>query len=171
MLTQAASALAAAGDTIRLGRLADSIQSLGTESVYGRDGRLHHHVRGLLYEARGQWDAAARELRQAIFSWTLGYTRTNLELGRTLLQLHRPEEAIAALRPALHGSLDANNTYVTRTELQEMLARAFDTAGQRDSARTYYKKVADAWRQADPQYKARQAFAEHRAASLAVKGR
>lgn len=163
MLTQAATALAAAGDTAAVRCLADTIQHLGTQSSYGRDRRLHHHVRGLLYEMRGQPEQAVSEFRQAAYSWSLGYTRTNLELARMLLQLHRPGEAVAPLRSALHGGLDANNLYVTRTELQEMLARAFEAAGQGDSARVYYDRVAKAWAHADPQFTARAQEAERRA--------
>jgi tetratricopeptide (TPR) repeat protein len=169
MLTQKATALTAAGDTGALSRLADSIQVLGAQSIYGRDRLLHHHVRGLLYEARGQLDRAASEFRQAVYSWSLGYTRTNLELGRVLMALHRPREAIAALRPALHGSLDASNLYVTRTEIQEQLARAFDAANERDSARVYYDRVAHAWRDADPPFSERRRFAAERAAALALR--
>lgn len=166
MLTHAASSLAAAGDTALLPRLADSVQALGNQSSYGRDQRLHHHVRGLLLAARGQWGPAVSEFRQAIYSWTFGYTRTNLELGRALLVLNRPREAIAALRPALHGPLDASNLYVTRTELQEQLAGAFDAAGERDSARVYYVRVANAWRHADPQFSVRRRRAVARAFAL-----
>ena len=166
MLTHAASALASVGDTALLPRLADSIEALGRMSAYGRDRRLHHHVRGLLYVARGELERAVSEFRLAVYSWTLGYTRTNLELGRTLLALQRPREAIDALRPALHGSLDASPMYVTRTEIQEELARAFEAAGQNDSARVYYARVARAWTHADRQFADRQRAASRRAAAL-----
>jgi tetratricopeptide (TPR) repeat protein len=155
MLTHAATALAAGGDTSRLPALADSIERLGARSFYGRDRLLHHHVRGLLLEARGQLGLAAAEFRRAIFSPTLGYTRSNYELARCLLSLGRPEEAVPVLEAALRGPLDASNMYVTRTELQDLLARVFDAAGEIDSARVYYRRVAAAWRGGDPPFDAR----------------
>ncbi len=124
MLTHLATSLAAASDTARLPGLADSIEALGRQSAYGRDPRLHHHARGLLWLARGRPAEAEAEFRQAIYSPTGGYTRTNLELGRTLLGLGRPQEAIAILAPALRGALEASNLYVTHTELHELLAQA-----------------------------------------------
>ena len=155
MLTHEATALAAAGDTAALPRLADSIEVLGAQSLYGRDRLLHHHVRGLLFDARGRPDLAAREFTQALYSPSLGYTRTNLELARTLVALQRPADAVAILRSALHGPLDASNMYVSRTELQEALAHAFDAAGVKDSARSYYARVGQAWRAGDPPFAAR----------------
>jgi predicted Zn-dependent protease len=110
------------------------------------------------------------ELNAAVYSWTLGYTRVNLELARTLLALKRPQEAIAALRPALHGSLDGSSLYVSRTEIQESMARAFDDAGQRDSARVYYERVANAWSHADPRFHERRQFASMRAKALTSNG-
>src|SRR5207245_4840939 len=95
MLTLRASALAAAGDTALLQRFADSLEILGQQSSYGRDRLLHHHIRGLLLSARGRAAEAATEFRQAVFSLTYGYTRTNLELARALLALGRPRDAVA----------------------------------------------------------------------------
>jgi predicted Zn-dependent protease len=154
-LTLRATALAAAGDTAPLQRLADSLEILGQQSSYGRDRLLHHHIRGLLFLARGRPADAVTEFRQAVFSLTSGYTRTNVELARALLQLRRPREAIAVLQPAFRGPLDASNLYVTHTELHEMLARAFDAAGERDSAVMHYRWVAAAWRNADPKFRPR----------------
>jgi tetratricopeptide (TPR) repeat protein len=154
-LTHRATALAAAGDTALLQRLADSLEILGRQSSYGRDRLLHHHIRGLLLSARGRVAAAAAEFRQAVWSLTYGYTRTNLELARADMALGRPREAIAVLQPAFRGPLDASNLYVTHTELHEMLARAFDAAGERDSAVTHYRWVVAAWRNADPEFRPR----------------
>jgi tetratricopeptide (TPR) repeat protein len=136
-LTHAATAHAAAGDTARLARYVDSVEALGRRSAFGRDRLLHHHLRGLLLMARGDTAAAAAELRRAMTSPTRGYTRTNLELGRALVALGRPREAVAVLRPALHGDLQAGNYYVAHAELHAALARALDAAGEPDSARAH----------------------------------
>jgi predicted Zn-dependent protease len=95
------------------------------------------------------------EFRQAIHSATLGFTRVNLELARALLRLRRPREAVAILQPALRGDIDASNLYVTRTELHELLAKAFDLLAQRDSAAAHYRAVSRAWTRADPAYRSR----------------
>lgn len=154
-LTHAASAYAAAGDTGRVARLADSLQALGARSAYGRDRRLHHHLRGLLLVARGRQEEAAAAFGRAIHSPTLGFTRTNLELGRVLLALGRPREAAAILAPALRGDLQASNLYVTHAELHEALAEAYEAAGEPDSARAHFAWVANAWRAADAPFRAR----------------
>ncbi|MBW8772455.1 MAG: hypothetical protein JF590_04070, partial [Gemmatimonadetes bacterium] len=122
-LVRSADAWAAAGDTARLQALADSAQVAGARSGLGRDQRLHHHVRGLLWLARGRPEEAAREFRSAIYSYTDGYTRSNLMLARALQQLGRREEAARVLRAALDGPLDGSNLYVTRRELQAELAK------------------------------------------------
>ncbi|MGI9180109.1 MAG: tetratricopeptide repeat protein, partial [Longimicrobiaceae bacterium] len=168
MLTHAATALAAAGDTAALPRLADSIQALGRRSAFGRDRRLHHHVRGLLLSARGQPEEAVAEFRRAIFSSSGGgYTRSSFELGRLLVDLGRPREAIAVLQPALRGPLDAANLYLTRTELHELLGRAFEAAGQPDSAAAHYQRVVTAWDHADPEVHPRQLRTRLRLRALA----
>jgi len=169
MLTLRATALAAAGDTALLQRLADSLEILGQQSSYGRDRRLFHHIRGLLFVARGRQAQAAREFRQAVWSLTYGYTRTNLELARALMTLGRPRDAIAVLEPAFHGPLDASNLYVTHTELHEMLARAFDAAGQRDSAIAHYRWVVAAWQNADPEFRPRVEAARAHLTQLATR--
>jgi tetratricopeptide (TPR) repeat protein len=161
-LVQAAGALAAAGDTTRLAALADSLQWLGSHEAFGRDRLLHHHVRGLLLAARGDVDGAVAEYRRAMVSPTVGYTRTNLLLGRLLLAAGRPREAVAALAPALRGDLQASNYYVTRTELHEALAAAWDAAGVADSARVHWEWVARAWSAGDAPFRARAEAARRR---------
>ena len=153
--THAGTAYAAAGDTARLARLADSVEAIGTLGAYGRDRRLHHHLRGLLFLARGRREEAVESFRRALYSPTQGYTRTSLELGRTLLALGRPREAAAVLAPALRGDVQSSNYYVTHAELHEALAQAYEAAGQRDSARVHYAWVANAWKRADPQFRER----------------
>jgi DNA-binding SARP family transcriptional activator/tetratricopeptide (TPR) repeat protein len=148
--TLLAMALVESGDTTRLRALADTVEYWGQRSNYGRDRRAHHYIRGMLLVAQKRDEEAAAELREAIHSPTNGFTRVNLELGRTLLRLQRPAEAVPILRAALHGELDGSSLYVTRTELHELLAQAFDEAGQRDSAAVHYRAVVKAWQRADP---------------------
>ena len=59
------------------------------------------------------------------------------------------------MQPAFRGSLEAANLYITRTELHELLAQAFDAAGERDSATAHWRAVESAWRNADPQFRTR----------------
>jgi tetratricopeptide (TPR) repeat protein len=152
-------ALAAAGDTAGVLALADSVEAWGRRSAYGRDRKSHHYLRGLVHASAGRHEDAVREFREAIHSPSLGFTRVNYELGRCLLRLGRAREAVAALQPALRGEVDASNLYITRTELHELLAQAFDRAGQPDSAAVHYRAVVKAWQRADPQFQARRAQA------------
>ena len=149
-LTQSAGARAAAGDSAGVRRLIDSVQSLGRASGCGRDRRLYHHVRGLWLAAQGDDEGAVAEFRRSILSRSFGYTRTNYELARALMRLGRPAEAVAALQPALRGSVGGSNLYVTRSEIHELLAKAWEAAGRLDSAEVHYRTVAAAWRRADP---------------------
>jgi tetratricopeptide (TPR) repeat protein len=148
-------ALAAAGDTGRLHRLADTVEYWGRRSSYGRDRRAHHYLRGMLLIAQGRDAEAGEQLRLAIASPTHGFTRVNYELGRTLIRLGRPAEAVPIVRAALHGGIDGPNLYITRTDLHELLARAFDLAGNPDSAVVHHRAVVRAWVNADPLYHAR----------------
>ena len=166
MLAQASGARRSAGDTVSLGRLADSVRVLGAESIYGRDQRLYHHVRGLLLAARGDDVGAINELKSGIYSLTEGFTRTNYELARVYLRARRPREAIAVLQPVFRGTLEASNLYLNRTEAHELLAQAWDAAGGRDSAATHYAWVVNAWASADPSLAARVQAAGLRLAAL-----
>jgi DNA-binding SARP family transcriptional activator/tetratricopeptide (TPR) repeat protein len=148
-LTHAAGALAAGGDTARLDALADTIEAYGSGSNLARDSRIHHHVRGLLLAARGADSMAVTEFRRAIFSVSAGYTRTNVEMAKSLLRLGRYAEAIAILEPALRGSLEASNLYVTYPEIRLLLAQAYAGAGERDRANRELDWVRRAWVRAD----------------------
>jgi hypothetical protein len=167
VLTLAATAAVAGGDTARARILVDSIESVGNQSLYGRDQLLHHFVRGLLLARAGDDARAVREYGNAIFSPTFGYTRVNYELGRSLMKLHRPGEAIPVVRAALHGGIEGSNLYITRTELHELLAQAFDSNAQRDSAAAHYAIVERAWRHADPSLQPRYVSVQRRLAALA----
>ena len=167
-LTHVADALAGKGaaDTARIAALVDTVRMLGARSGYGRDPVLYHHVRGLLLRARGDLRGAADEFRQAIWSPTFGYTRSNLELARCLISLGRGPEAVAAIQPAFRGSVESSNLYVTVTELHETLARAWDAAGRPDSAVAHYEFVARGWERADPPLARRAAEARARVSAL-----
>ncbi len=164
--THMATALAAAGDTARLSRLADTLEQLGQISGLGRDRLLHGHLRGLLALARKDDTGAARWFRAAINSPVFGYTRSNYELAGMELRLGRPAAAVATLQAALRAGLTGSNLYITRTELQERLAQAFEAAGKPDSAAAQYTQVTDAWVRADPILAARVAAARLKASAL-----
>jgi tetratricopeptide (TPR) repeat protein len=165
-LTHVATSRAASGDTVGLAALADTIEMLGLESGYGRDQRLHHHVRGLLELARGRPAEGMAEFRRAVFSLNTGYVRTNYELARALMQLGLGQEAIQVLRPAVHGSLESGNLYLTWTELHAWLGRAFEAVGERDSALAHYRWALGAWRNADRTLWAHRDSVEARFAAL-----
>lgn len=148
-LTHEAGALAAGGDTARLEALADTIEAYGSGSNLARDSRMHHHVRGLLLAARRDDSTAVTEFRHAIFSVSAGYTRTNVEMAKALLRLGRYAEAIAILEPALRGSLEASNLYVTFPEIRLLLAQAYAGNGERDRANRELDWVRRAWVRAD----------------------
>ena len=149
-LTHEAGALAAGGDTAGLEMLADTIEAYGSGSNLARDSRLHHHVRGLLLAARGADSVAVAEFRRAVFSLTAGYTRTNVEMAKALLRLGRYAEAISVLEPAMRGSLEASNLYVTFPEIRLLLAQAYAGAGEHDRADRELDWVRRAWVKADP---------------------
>lgn len=161
-LTLVATALAAAGDTAAVRGLVDSVAYWGARSLYGRDQRAPHILRGFLLAGAGRDAEAAGEFRLAINSPTLGYTRVNLELARALLRLGRPGEAVPVLQAALRGDVDASNLYVTRTELHEVLAEAFRRQGEADSAAAHFRAVARALARADRPFRARREAAEAR---------
>ena len=153
--TLAATALMAGHDTIRVRAMVDSIEAIGRRSLYGRDPLLHHFVRGLLLASSQQTALAVQQFQSAMFSPTNGYTRINYEMAKSLLALNRPAEAISVLHSVLHGGIEGSGLYLTRTETHELLAKAFDAAGQRDSAAVHYAKVERAWRGSDPILQAR----------------
>ncbi len=150
-----ATAAVAGYDTVRARHLVDSIEVIGRQSFYARDPKLHHFVRGLLLSRAQQHEPAVQEFRAAIHSPTNGYTRINYELGKSLLALNRPSEAVSIVRAPLHGGIEGSGLYLTRTETHELLAQVFDRLGQRDSAAAHYAVVERVWRNADPALKPR----------------
>lgn len=149
-----ADAIAASGDTVLLRVLADSIELVSEKSYYGRDWRLAHHVRGLIAMRQHRYADAVREFRSARWG-VAGWTRTLAELARAQLALGRPHDAIATLRDAYKGPVDAMGRYETRSQLDFLMARSYAAAGMSDSAAVYSGYVRTAWRDADPAIRAR----------------
>jgi DNA-binding SARP family transcriptional activator/TolB-like protein len=166
LAAHAATAWAAARETKRLPALADTIERLARFSAHIADRRLAHYVRGLIWQAEGKHENAAIEFRAAVYSQTLGYTRINLELARTLISLGQFHEATRILRSALAGSSDGPGYYVTRTEVHEWLARNFEAVRQPDSAAVHYRKVAEAWKYGDAPFRVRANAATQKLRSL-----
>ena len=92
-----------------------------------------------------------------------------MELAKLQLARGQHEEAVALLRAALHGPLEASNLYVTHTELHALLARAFSGMGTADSAAVHRAFVSRALARADAIGRAR--FATLLAPSSVDQGR
>lgn len=148
-LTLAATALAWFGDTLRVRTLLDTIRTAGLRSVDPSHALLHHYVRGLLLARDNDHEAAVREYRSSMFSPSRGFTRINAELANSFLALGRAGEAVPVLRAALHGEWSEPELLLTRTEIHELLAVAFDQAGRADSAAVHRAIVTRALRNAD----------------------
>jgi len=170
MLTHAGTAWAAAGDTVRLARMADSVEGSARLSSYGRDWALPHYLRGLLWKARGDSRQSLSEFSRSIYSPSDGYTRANFELARARLGTGEPRAAVAILSSALRGPIEASSFYLTRTEIHELLAQSFEAAGLPDSAASQYAIVARTWKNGDPPFRRRAASAAAAARRL-MRGR
>jgi DNA-binding SARP family transcriptional activator len=123
-----------AGDAAGLARAADSTTAWANRPPHARLQRLVDHVDGLQALARQDTAAAIASFRRAIWSPTLGYTRSNYRLAQLLMAQRRTAEAVPYLNSALRGSIEGQNLYVTYTELHELLARAWIELGRPDSA-------------------------------------
>jgi hypothetical protein len=140
--------LSGSRDTLLLLALADSIEIVGRRSAYGRDTRLHFHVRRLVAELGGRWPDAERAFERS--RWGRGgWTRTNVELARTQLAQGRARDAITTLQDVRFGSLGGMGRYAPCSELNAALAEAFLAAQLPDSARVYLASVRAAWEKAD----------------------
>lgn len=149
-----ADAIAESGDTLRLRIIADSLEALAGWSYYGRDWRLHHHVRGLLLARANRHEEAISEFQLAQWG-ELGFSRTLAEQARSEVAVGRPEEALQTLRRAYIVPLDAMGRYQPRTELDWLMVEAFRAAGRADSAVIYEQWVREAWAEADPEIRAK----------------
>jgi thioredoxin-like negative regulator of GroEL len=141
-LSMMAASLHASGDTTRLALIADSLEHDGQNTAMFRPRDQHHFVRGLLFQARGEEDAAVAELQKALSVAASDFARANLVLADIHMRHNRPEAAVAVLRPAVRGwFLETTNLHVTLTEVRERLARAYDALGMRDSAAVHRRRV------------------------------
>jgi len=141
-------------DTVRLRVLADSVEEFSARSYYGRDWLLAHHLRGLIALAAGRYPEAVRELQAARWG-TVGWTVTERALAQAYLALGNTDSALAVLRAAYGGPLDAMGRYQPRSELDYLMAETFARAGATDSARVYEAYVRRAWADADPEVRRR----------------
>jgi tetratricopeptide (TPR) repeat protein len=165
-LTELAWAHYLAGDTAALAPLADRIEAASAGHAWRMAQAAHHQARGLQRAARGDALGAAAEWRAAVTS-VLDHPRAKLLLGRALTRAGRPAEAVAALRPALGGWIDAMGA-VPVAEVHEALAEAWTQVpgpAARDSAAAHWRFVADAWQHGDPPFAARAAAARRRLAA------
>jgi DNA-binding SARP family transcriptional activator/tetratricopeptide (TPR) repeat protein len=142
--TLAADAWVAAGDTSDLARRIREVEAWGSQSAYGRDRVLHHHLRGLQLEARGDLDGARRAFEAARWSPTGTYARTNLALVDVLLRLGRAYDALRVLEQASHGGLESVHLYGTRRDIHRRFAQAYRAAGRPDSAVVHERWLARA---------------------------
>ncbi len=109
-----ADAIAPTGDTVRLLRLADSVEYWSRRSYYARDARLPHHIRGLVAMQGERW-TEARDLFERARWGAHAYTRTNAELARVYDKLGDKTRAEQVRRDALGANLDAMGRYEPRT--------------------------------------------------------
>jgi len=148
-------ALAGLGDTARLLPIADSMQEISLASGFARDRRLHHHVQALYWMARGDDVKALAEFRESVWSYTGGYTQTDLLMARVLMRLGQPREAARVCGSGLHAEMAASAQYVTRGEFHECAGRAWLAAGEKDSARYHLRVAVAQWAGAEPSFAAR----------------
>ncbi|MEO7217430.1 MAG: hypothetical protein ABI026_04485, partial [Gemmatimonadaceae bacterium] len=149
-----ANALAASGDTVRLKALADSIKDASALSYYGRDRRLYHHVMGIVAYTGKRYKEAETDFEAARWG-VAGWTETVAWQARSELAQNLPTRAIATLRDAYKGPLDAMGRYQPRSELDYLMSVAFSASGSADSAATYSKYADVALANADPEIKRR----------------
>lgn len=164
-LVQRATVYASLNDTAMLRRLADSADLLASESQLQRSRALPAYVRALHLEATGRHDEASALLRSVAHSPTTGLQTFDVLLARALVAGGRPREAISVLQSLFRGYRSGGGLYITDTELHAALASAWEAAGNADSARAHWARVAAAWQDADPVLAERQAKAKEKAAA------
>jgi DNA-binding SARP family transcriptional activator/TolB-like protein len=149
LYTMLAEAALQVGDRDLVGRAADSAEAWGRRSGKLREMGIAAHARALTHLVRSDTAGAIRGLERAIWSPTIGFTLTNYRLAELYLAGGDGRRAANLLRPALRGGLESTNLYVTHTDLHQLLARAYDHLGLKDSARVHWRWVAGALARAD----------------------
>ena len=152
VLAMLAGGLAGAGDTLRLGRIADSMEALARLTAGARERRLPHYVRGLLLAARGREVEAQGEFARGVEPVVDAFSPAVVQEARSLIRLGRAREAVRVLQPTLRGSY---HFYMPHAELHAELAAAWAAAGNRDSALAQLAAADRPWRRADPSARAR----------------
>ena len=148
-----ADAIGPGGNLAQLRALADTLEAGCAKSFFGRDRVLYHHVRGLVAMREGRWLDAESELQQGRWGIAESWPRTTMALAKTELALNQPRAALAALRDAYASPLEGMGRYQPHSEIDFLMAQAFRSAGERDSATVYEGYVRRAWRNADPEVK------------------
>jgi len=164
-LVQRATVYASLGDTLMLRQLADSAELLASTSRLQRSRALPAYARALQLEAAGKHDEVSALLRSVTHSPTTGLQTFDLLLARALVAAGRPREAIGVLQSVFRGYRSGGGLYTTQTELHAALASAWEAAGNADSARAHWARVAGAWKAADPVLAGRQARANEKVAA------
>lgn len=165
-LALAAAARGAAGDTVALHSTAELIARRTTDSALVRSRTYGNYLRGLLAAKRGDQAAAVQFFSAARFSPTLSLALVDVELAHALLSSGKPRDAVAVLQPTFRGYFTGGGLFVTRTQIHEELARAWEAAGNLDSARIHWARVAEGLQHADPALAPRAAHARERAAAV-----
>jgi hypothetical protein len=86
-------------------------------------------------------------------------------MAKALIRLGRYDDAAAILEPALRGSLEASNLYVTYPEVRLLLAEAYAGAGRPDRANRELDWVRHAWVRADQSVRPQLDMAVHAVAN------
>ena len=146
LLALRAEAALAAGDTAMVARAADSASAAAIRAAKAREMGFATHAQALAALARLDTATAIATFERAIYSPTLGYTRTNHHLARLYLARGEPRRAVGPLQAALRGEIGL----VSFTRLHQALASAWDDLGAADSAEVHRRWVASALRYADP---------------------
>ena len=124
-----------------LSRAADSVRAWAERSGNPRTLRLIHHVDGVVALSQRDSARAIESFRRAIWSPTLGFTRSNYRLAQLLVERGQANAAVPLLSAALRGTLEGQNLYLTQTAIHELLARSFTTLGRVDSASVHRRYV------------------------------
>ena len=83
-------------------------------------------------------------LRESLYWVSQGQPRTNTDLATLLIAKGRFQEAIPVARGAMRAPFNARSAVTNYTAARELLARAYEGAGNKDSARVHREWVARA---------------------------